>query len=164
RRSRARRARREGSGPLVEPGDATAIHLAAGPPAGRSASRRPLWQPALVQRSGAQSAHGRRLRGERGNDGRGGPPRGARAAGAGTTVEAVADGTVVLAAEHFFSGNSVFVDHGDGLISMYFHLSQIGVKVGQSVKRGEALGLVGATGRASGPHLHLGVRWHGARV
>ena len=77
---------------------------------------------------------------------------------------AVADGTVVLAAEHFFSGNSVFVDHGDGLISMYFHFSKIGVKAGQQVKRGEELGRVGSTGRASGPHLHLGVRWHGARV
>jgi murein DD-endopeptidase MepM/ murein hydrolase activator NlpD len=86
------------------------------------------------------------------------------AAAEGAPVLAIADGTVVLAADHFFSGNSVFVDHGDGLISMYFHLSKIGVKVGQSVKRGEELGRVGATGRASGPHLHLGVRWHGARI
>ena len=86
------------------------------------------------------------------------------AAGEGTPVLAVADGTVVLAADHFFSGNSVFVDHGDGLISMYFHFSKIGVKKGQQVKRGEQLGRVGSTGRASGPHLHLGVRWHGARV
>jgi len=86
------------------------------------------------------------------------------AASEGTPVLAVADGTVVLAAEHFFSGNSVFVDHGDGLISMYFHFSKIGVKAGQRVKRGEELGRVGSTGRASGPHLHLGVRWHGARV
>ncbi len=86
------------------------------------------------------------------------------AASEGTPVLAVADGTVVLAAEHFFSGNSVFVDHGDGLITMYFHFSRIGVKPGQQVKRGQELGRVGSTGRASGPHLHLGVRWHGARV
>ena len=86
------------------------------------------------------------------------------AASEGTPVLAVADGTVVLAAEHFFSGNSVFIDHGDGLITMYFHFSKIGVKAGQQVKRGDELGRVGSTGRASGPHLHVGVRWHGARV
>jgi murein DD-endopeptidase MepM/ murein hydrolase activator NlpD len=58
----------------------------------------------------------------------------------------------------------VFIDHGDGLISMYFHLSELKVQAGQDVKKGETLGLVGSTGRATGPHLHLGVRWHGARV
>ncbi len=86
------------------------------------------------------------------------------AAAAGTPVLALAEGKVVLAAEHFFSGNSVFVDHGDGLISMYFHLSRIEVKEGEVVKRGAELGRVGATGRASGPHLHVGLRWHGARI
>jgi hypothetical protein len=83
---------------------------------------------------------------------------------AGTPVLAVADGEVALAEEHFFAGNAVFVDHGDGLISMYFHLSEIGVEVGQRVQRGDRLGAVGATGRATGPHLHFAVRWHGARV
>jgi hypothetical protein len=82
----------------------------------------------------------------------------------GNAVKAVADGTVVLAADHFFSGNSVFVDHGDGLVSMNFHLSSIAVKDGDAVKRGQALGKIGATGRATGPHLHLGVRWLGKRV
>jgi hypothetical protein len=82
----------------------------------------------------------------------------------GNAVKAVADGKVVLAADQFFSGNSVFVDHGDGLVSMNFHLSSIAVKDGDVVKRGQTLGKIGATGRATGPHLHLGVRWLGKRV
>jgi hypothetical protein len=82
----------------------------------------------------------------------------------GTPIQAVADGTVVVAEDLFFSGNSVFIDHGDGLISMYFHFSEIKVKSGQEVKKGEVVGLVGETGRASGPHLHMGIRWHGARI
>lgn len=86
------------------------------------------------------------------------------ALGTGTPLAAVADGTVVVAEDLFFTGNAVFVDHGNGLVSMYFHLSEIAVQVGQDVKRGETLGLVGSTGRASGPHLHLGVRWHDARI
>lgn len=83
---------------------------------------------------------------------------------AGTPVTAVADGVVVMAENHFFGGNSVFVDHGNGLISMSFHLRDLIVHAGQEVRRGEAIGHVGATGRATGPHLHFGVRWHGARV
>jgi murein DD-endopeptidase MepM/ murein hydrolase activator NlpD len=83
---------------------------------------------------------------------------------AGTPAAAVADGTVVIAEDLFFTGKAVFIDHGDGLISMYFHFSELKVQAGQDVKKGEILGLVGSTGRASGPHLHLGVRWHGARI
>lgn len=82
----------------------------------------------------------------------------------GTPVLAVAGGRVVLAEEHFFSGRSVYLDHGDGLISMYFHLDSIGVRPGQTVAAGARLGTVGATGRVSGPHLHFALRWKGARV
>jgi murein DD-endopeptidase MepM/ murein hydrolase activator NlpD len=85
-------------------------------------------------------------------------------AATGTPVLAVGDGTVVLAADHFFSGRSVFIDHGDGLVSMYFHLDTIGVDTGDEIARGERLGTVGATGRVTGPHLHFGLRWRGARI
>lgn len=82
----------------------------------------------------------------------------------GTPVKAVADGKVVLAAEHFYAGNSVFVDHGGGLVSMVFHLASVDVKPGDEVKAGQTLGTVGATGRATGPHLHIGLRWLGKRI
>ncbi len=83
---------------------------------------------------------------------------------AGTPVLAVADGTVMLAEDLFFTGKAVFVDHGNGLVGMYFHLSDFKVQAGQDVKKGETLGLVGSTGRVTGPHLHLGIRWHDARI
>ena len=86
------------------------------------------------------------------------------ALGTGTPLAALADGTVVVAEDLFVAGNAVFVDHGHGLVRMYFHLSEIQVQAGQDVKKGETLGLVGSTGRASGPHLHVGVRWHDARI
>jgi murein DD-endopeptidase MepM/ murein hydrolase activator NlpD len=59
---------------------------------------------------------------------------------------------------------SVFIDHGDGLITMYFHLSEIKVKAGQKVEKGGSIGSVGTTGRSTGPHLFFGVRWHGTRI
>jgi murein DD-endopeptidase MepM/ murein hydrolase activator NlpD len=86
------------------------------------------------------------------------------AAAIGSPVAAVADGTVAIAEDLFFPGKVVFVDHGDGLVSMYFHLSEVKVHAGQDVKKGETVGLAGTTGRVTGPHLHLGVRWHGARI
>jgi murein DD-endopeptidase MepM/ murein hydrolase activator NlpD len=83
---------------------------------------------------------------------------------AGTRIAAVGDGTVVLAADLFFAGNAVFIDHGNGLVSMYFHLSESKVQTGQAIGRGETIGLAGSTGRVTGSHLHLGIRWHGARI
>ncbi len=82
----------------------------------------------------------------------------------GTTLSAVADGKVVLAADHFMTGNAIYIDHGDGLVSEYFHLSEMDVKEGDEVKKGQAIGKSGATGRVSGPHLHLGVRWINQRI
>ncbi len=83
---------------------------------------------------------------------------------AGTPVLAAGDGVAVLVADHFFAGLSVYLDHGGGLITMYFHLSRVDVAAGRQVARGAVLGTVGSTGRATGPHLHFGLRWHGARV
>ena len=82
----------------------------------------------------------------------------------GADVVATNDGTVRLTVDHIFSGKGVYIDHGLGLYSMYFHLSQILVKVGDLVRAGQLLGKVGATGRATGPHLHWGVKVNGARV
>jgi len=86
------------------------------------------------------------------------------AAPLGADVLAMNDGVARLTVDHFFSGKGVFVDHGLGLYSMYFHLSDITVQDGERVKRGQVIGKVGASGRATGPHLHWGVRLNGARV
>jgi len=82
----------------------------------------------------------------------------------GTDVAATNDGVVRLTVDHFFSGRGIFVDHGLGFYSMYFHLSEILVKDGDLVKAGQIIGKVGASGRATGPHLHWGVKLNGARV
>lgn len=86
------------------------------------------------------------------------------AANLGTPIKAPAAGKVILTGDYFFNGKTVFVDHGQGLISMFCHLSEIGVKVGDELPRGGVLGKVGATGRATGPHLHWNVSLNDARV
>jgi murein DD-endopeptidase MepM/ murein hydrolase activator NlpD len=82
----------------------------------------------------------------------------------GTPVRSIADGRVALAGERFFGGKSVVIDHGGGVFSVYYHLSEICAEEGAVVARGERIGSVGATGRATGPHLHFGVRVPGGRV
>lgn len=82
----------------------------------------------------------------------------------GTPVKASADGVVTIVGDYFFNGKTVFVDHGQGLISMYCHLSAIDVLKGQTVSRGEVLGKVGSTGRSTGPHLHWTVSLNTQRV
>jgi murein DD-endopeptidase MepM/ murein hydrolase activator NlpD len=82
----------------------------------------------------------------------------------GVPVLAPNDGVAVLTDDQFYSGNCVVLDHGQGIHTMFFHLSKINVRYGQAVMKGDVIGLVGATGRASGPHLHWGVRIQGARV
>jgi murein DD-endopeptidase MepM/ murein hydrolase activator NlpD len=83
---------------------------------------------------------------------------------AGTAVLASNAGLAVLAEEHFFGGRSLVLDHGEGLYTMYFHLQESLVQPGQRVTQGELIGRVGSTGRATGPHLHWGVRLAGARI
>lgn len=88
------------------------------------------------------------------------------AAGGGATVVAPADGVVTLAPPPMFSleGNLVIIDHGMGLTSAFLHLSTARVRVGDVVRQGQPIGRVGATGRATGPHLHWSLVWNGARL
>ena len=84
----------------------------------------------------------------------------------GEPVVAPADGVVILAADHPFTleGNLLMIDHGHGLNSAFLHLSRIDVKVGDTVAQGQRIGTIGATGRATGPHLHWGMKWNEARI
>jgi len=85
-------------------------------------------------------------------------------AGSGKPVVASAAGVVLAVDDYFFNGKTVFVDHGNGLITLYCHLKRMDVKAGQTVRKGQRIGLVGQTGRASGPHLHWSVVLNGAMV
>jgi murein DD-endopeptidase MepM/ murein hydrolase activator NlpD len=82
----------------------------------------------------------------------------------GTPVKAVNSGTVALKEDLFFGGNTVVIDHGMGLFSIYMHLSEFHVSAGETVSKGQLIGLVGMTGRASGPHLHFGIKLQGVNV
>jgi murein DD-endopeptidase MepM/ murein hydrolase activator NlpD len=82
----------------------------------------------------------------------------------GTPVRAVNSGTVVLRKDLFFGGNTLVIDHGMGLFSIYMHLSEFHVSMGETVSKGQVIGLVGMTGRATGPHLHFGFKLAGVSV
>jgi murein DD-endopeptidase MepM/ murein hydrolase activator NlpD len=86
------------------------------------------------------------------------------AAPTGTPIKAPLAGRVVDTGNYFFNGGNVIIDHGQGVLTMYCHLSKIGVEMGQELKKGDVLGLVGATGRVTGPHLHWSVKLNVATV
>jgi murein DD-endopeptidase MepM/ murein hydrolase activator NlpD len=85
-------------------------------------------------------------------------------AGTGTSVRAGNAGRVVLAQPLYYEGNCVMIDHGFGLMSISMHLSRIDVKPGEAVAKGQEIGLSGATGRVTGPHLHWAIRWQGSML
>lgn len=86
------------------------------------------------------------------------------AAGSGTSIVTPRDGVVTATGEFFFNGNTVIVDHGQGFVTMYCHLSEIAVAEGSAVATGDKLGAVGATGRVTGPHLHFGTYLNGTAI
>lgn len=86
------------------------------------------------------------------------------AAPEGTSIRAPAPGRIVNTGDYFFNGNTIFIDHGQGLITMYCHLKRTAVKAGDTVERGQEIGTVGMTGRVTGPHLHWSVSLNNARV
>ncbi len=86
------------------------------------------------------------------------------AASRGTPIQAPAPGRVIETGNYHFNGNTVFIDHGQGLVTMYCHMNRIGVQTGQTVHTGDALGTIGSTGRVTGPHLHWSVSLNGTMV
>lgn len=86
------------------------------------------------------------------------------AAKTGTLIMAPADGKVADTGDYFFNGKTIFIDHGQGLVSVYCHLDEINVQPGDKVSQGSRIGTVGATGRVTGPHLHLGISLNGTMI
>ena len=86
------------------------------------------------------------------------------AADTGTPIAAAGGGTITLSDALYFNGNTIFIDHGRGLVTMYCHMSKLDVREGASVNKGQTIGRVGSTGRATGPHLHWSVSLNGVRV
>lgn len=119
----------------------------------------PLQRPVKGTISGSFAAH-RVFNNERRPPHMGTDMRGA----IGTPILAVADGEVALAANHYYAGNVIYLDHGQGIVSMYGHLSAFNVKTGDIVKKGQHIGDVGATGRVTGPHLHMSLYMQGVGV
>ena len=126
----------------------------------RSECPKPFSIPIPGETSGTNFGHRRIFNGE---------PRAPHAgadlrAKTGTPIHATNRGRVVLAKSLFFTGNTVILDHGMGIYSLYAHLSRLDVKVGDIINNGQQVGLSGATGRVTGPHLHWGMMVQGARV
>ncbi|WP_291325980.1 M23 family metallopeptidase [Desulfovibrio sp. UCD-KL4C] len=119
----------------------------------------PFQKPTKGSQSSPYGAR-RILNGKPKNPHRGLDFRGAK----GTAVHAMADGKVILVSSHYYAGNSIYIDHGNGVVTMYFHLSRFGVKEGDMVVRGQTIGRIGSTGRVTGPHLHVSVSVQGRLV
>lgn len=85
-------------------------------------------------------------------------------AAVGTPIVASNDGVVVLSKERYYAGNSIVIDHGEGIYSVYYHLDSLKKSVGEQVKQGDVIGLSGATGRVTGPHLHFGFMVRGVAI
>jgi hypothetical protein len=122
--------------------------------------RRPFSRP-VANASPGRGFGARRVINGRPRDPHGGEDYGAEV---GDSVRSIAAGRVSLTGHFFFEGRAVFINHGHGLRTMYFHLSEITVEEGTTVTRGQKIGEAGTSGRTTGPHLHLGVRLHGATV